>query len=384
MPFAVHAFLPSRRRLALLYLAAGVAAGLVSWSLGASRNLVVFRDASRDLFAGADLYRGASVDFFKYSPTFALLFAPLAAAPAAVAAALWGALNFVVAFLGLDAICDDEASKRRALTFALPAILLVTDGDQANLLAAGLMLLAVHAFERRALTLGALAIALAASTKIFPGAVLVVALLYPERERIVFRTLVATAAVLALPLVVLGKDGLVAQFASWRALVVADHANRGWSLVTIARDAGASGAAVQVALALVTLGSVVVGAKLAARAAERRHLVSALLLVVVLANHRAEYCTCVFPVIGLALWWAHTGGRARAALAILAVLALGPIFTEATSLGGILTAHRRYHPLRLAPLAIAWIVVLVDALRPLVARRLAPKVAPILLAEDGQ
>ena len=74
--------LPSRRALAAVYVLCGGSAGAISYGFGQSKNLEVFRHAARALIAGRDLYDGSSVDWFKYSPTFALLFVPLAAIPA--------------------------------------------------------------------------------------------------------------------------------------------------------------------------------------------------------------------------------------------------------------------------------------------------------------
>src|SRR5689334_19377055 len=69
------------RRLLVVYVVAGVVAAALSLALDQSRNLTVYRDAARDLLAHRDLYAGTSVDWFKYSPTFALLFVPLASLP---------------------------------------------------------------------------------------------------------------------------------------------------------------------------------------------------------------------------------------------------------------------------------------------------------------
>lgn len=236
---------PSRRALLVVYLACGVGAGVLSFALGQSKNLEVFRHASMALLASRDLYDGSSVDWFKYSPTFALLFLPVALLPRWLAAAVWGALNFGAAYGGIVAIGrdgddDDDRRARTALLAALPGVLLATDGDQANLLVAGTMLGAFAAFERGRSTSGAVLVAVGAFVKLFPVAAVLFALPHRDRERSFFRTIIAAGAGLVLPLLVISPATLTAEYGSWLALLRADHANLGWSLVTVVRSYGGS------------------------------------------------------------------------------------------------------------------------------------------------
>jgi uncharacterized protein len=77
------------------------------------------------------------------------------------------------------------------------------------------------------------------------------------------------------------------------------------------------------------------------------------------------------------MWFADGSGRVwaphRIALLVAAWLAPGPFLAvEDPSLGGVLSfvaAHRLYHPLRLAPLAVVWILLQADLLRALAVRR---------------
>src|SRR4051794_10806768 len=168
---------PWRRWLAATWLLAGAIAGGVSYGLDQSKNLLVFRHAATELVRGGDLYVHW-LDFYKYSPTFALLFLPFASMPAWLAAVVWGALNFGVAFAGVDAVTPDPAKKRTVLVVALAGVLLATDGDQSNLLVVGHMLLAFAALEKKRLVLFAVLVALATHVKLFPIAALLFAFLH--------------------------------------------------------------------------------------------------------------------------------------------------------------------------------------------------------------
>lgn len=362
-----------RRAFVAVWVAAGGAAGSTSYAFGQSRNLEVFRAAARDLFAGADLYAGRSVDFFKYSPTFALLFTPFAWLPAWLAAALWGALNFGVAFAGIDALVRDPRRKIPAFAAGLAGVLFATDGDQSNLLITGAMLLAVAALESGKWRTFAVLVALAAHVKIFPVALLPCALLYPKPVRSLAAALASIVAFALLPALVVGAHGLAAEYASWLALVRRDHANHGWSVMNMIESF--SGRPVWVAgiqgLGVVFLMLPLVATRILAGRAWRRLYAASVLVFTVLFNHRAEYATYVVSAIGAAIWYAENPrSRLRIVLLAATVVAQGPLLTapdpSVTGLFAILGAHRLFHPLRVMPLAILWGSMQIDLVRALV------------------
>lgn len=363
--------LPSRRLLHGAYLACGGAAGAISYGLGQSKNLEVFRHASAALLEGRDLYDGSSVDWFKYSPTFALLFVPLAVVPAWLASVVWGALNFGAAVVGIEAAAGKNA--RLALVAALPGILLATDGDQANLLVAGAMLLAFSSFERGRSVAGAAAVAIGALVKVFPVAAALFALPHRDREKSLFRILVALALGAALPLAVLSPAALGDEYRSWVALLRADHATRGWSLVTVARDLGASGAAFQLGACVVAALPFLAALTLPVDGRFRRLSVAATLIALVLCNHRSESTSFVVSAIGVGLWFAEGPATpTRWLLLALATVAHGPLLVRdepsASGAAAFLLAHRLFHPVRLVPLLVVWGAIQRDLVLALGAR----------------
>src|SRR2546425_43428 len=97
---------PRPRRLVLALYAASAALVTVQQALLAHSNtLSIFRSASLNLLAGRDLYAAhpeQHLDFYKYSPTFALLFAPLAYLPFALAFLCWSLLNALLLWYALE------------------------------------------------------------------------------------------------------------------------------------------------------------------------------------------------------------------------------------------------------------------------------------------
>src|SRR5207245_11141741 len=112
----------ARRWLLALYVASAALVTLQQGVLGHSNNFRVFRSASLNLFAGRDLYAAhpeQHFDFYKYSPTFALLFAPLAYLPFALAFLCWSLLNALLLWYALDRLLPE-----RPATLALALVYL--------------------------------------------------------------------------------------------------------------------------------------------------------------------------------------------------------------------------------------------------------------------
>src|SRR3989442_1351337 len=136
-----------RRLLLGLYVASAALVTVQQAILGHSNNLSVFRSASRNLFAGRDLYAAhpeQHLDFYKYSPTFALLFAPLAYLPFALAFLCWSLLNGLVLWYALDRLLPERPATI-ALALLYLEVLLTLQYGQSNALVAGPMILAVVA-----------------------------------------------------------------------------------------------------------------------------------------------------------------------------------------------------------------------------------------------
>jgi hypothetical protein len=378
--------LPSRGAMLLLYVAAGLIAGSLSLALGQSLNLDVYRGAAHALLHGDDLYVLHARDYFKYSPTFALLFVPLAYLRPAIAAPLWSAANFLFAFYGIDRSISDPRRRRVALTVALGGILLTTDGDQSNLLVVGALLLAVHAFENDRRWAGACLLALGTHVKIFPAVGAVVALLRPRPLRTLGAITAMTLLAAALPVLsgVCAPRALAAQYASWWRLLEWDHPNRGWSAMNMLQAAlGVSWPNAVLQMGGIALESIPIGLGLRfpTDPSWRRLLTCSLLAFSVLFNHRAEYATFVVTGVALALWIATMPPAPIAVvLAIAALVAPGPFFARPDpAVGGIwtfLAAHRLFHPLRVVPLFAVWLFMLWRLVGRFVTVRVSVRFAP--------
>src|SRR5947208_14052328 len=100
-----------RRSFFALYLASALFVTVQQGVVGPSNNFKVFRAAAVNLLAHRDLYAAhpdQHFDLYKYSPTFALLFAPFAALPFAPALLIWSLLNSLLLSYAVRRLLPDR------------------------------------------------------------------------------------------------------------------------------------------------------------------------------------------------------------------------------------------------------------------------------------
>src|SRR5215207_5833956 len=332
-----------------------------------SGNFEIFRAASRHLVAGQDLYAeypAEHTDRFKYSPTFALLFAPLAWMPWPLALVLWSALNAMLLFIALERVLP----ARRAL-LAMGLLLLEMlrgmQNAQSNALVAALIVLAFAWMERHRRWSTAFAVGLGACVKIFPLAALTFAI--PRRHAL--RTgLVAGAvgvALLMLPLLVLEPAALVAQYASWGNVEASDAQQRWFSAMELIHRV--TGVAwpnwpVQLLATIALLAPLLIRRQRWDDARFRLLYLCSVLLYVVLFNHQAERASYLIAFTGATIWFAaERRTRWRTALYALAVLTI-PVMS--TLIPGAMLRTPGMMTVRLAlPCLAIWLVIQRELLR---------------------
>jgi hypothetical protein len=215
----------------LLWLGAIVAATLQQGVAHQNNNFLIFRAASSHLLGDADLYAAypaQHVDFYKYSPTFALLFLPFAFLPFWLAMLLWNALNAGALYVALGMVLP-----RRAANVARVLVFLDMLGSlqnvQSNALVAALIIFTFAAYERRHTTLGTVAALAGTYIKLFPLAGVSFAVFHPRKVRVAIAVVLGMALFALLPLLVTPPSTLLAQYASWRAIEACDAQSPGSS-----------------------------------------------------------------------------------------------------------------------------------------------------------
>jgi Glycosyltransferase family 87 len=331
-------------------------------------NFEIYRSASRHLVSGQDMYArypDQLQDQFKYSPAFAVMFAPFSWLPWPVALFLWNALGAFVLFTAVERLLPARAAML-ALSFMLLEVLRVMQNAQSNTLVAGLIVTAFVALERRRVWRAASAIAIGASVKIFPLAALSFAL----ARRTAIRTGLGAAAIgLALqlaPLLVTRPATLRMQYRSWLAVESGDTPERWFSAMELVhRVTGADWPnwIVQLSGTLVLVAPLLVRRERWDSARFRLLYLCSLLLFVVLFNHQAERAAYLFAFTGLSIWFVSEPRTAwRTALFGLAVVTM-PLMSTLLPVPAFMKSPTAMVWRLTVPSTLAWLILQVELWR---------------------
>ncbi|MDB4892058.1 MAG: hypothetical protein JWL61_3913 [Gemmatimonadetes bacterium] len=332
-----------------------------------SGNFEIFRTASRHLIEGKDLYAeypAEHSDRFKYSPTFALLFAPFAWLPWPLALFLWSTLNAMVLFLAVERVVPGRRGLLALLCLHLE-VLRGMQNAQSNALVAGLIVLAFLALERRSSWRAALAVLLGVSVKIFPLA----ALTFAIPRRLVVRTGVWAAAVgatlLALPLLVTPLPTLIAQYGWWRGVESSDARQRWFSVMELVhRWTGVAlpNWPIQLAGTLVLIVPLVFRRDRWDDTRFRVLYLCSVLLYAVLFNHQAERASFLIAFTGATLWFASSPPERWRTLLYLVAFVTIPLMSTLIPGAALRTETAMLYRLAVPCLAI-WIAVQLELWR---------------------
>ena len=361
----------TRRWLIIAGLAAVVVATLQRGVFSnAHTTFPIFRQSYHHLVTGSDLYAmypaeqgTAPADRFKYSPIAALLYGPFAIVPAALGLFLWNLLNAIALFLAFNVLLRRRAATL-AMVLTLPFLVHSLQSSSSNGLVAALIIFAFVAIERGSRWGSATLVALGTLIKLFPIAALTFALFQPKRWKFVVAFSVVFAALLAMPLLVTPLHTLLAQYDSWRTMVLSDEVDLTFGLSVMR--------AMRVYLGiempnwpLQAIGTALLVLPLALHrerwheANFRRLFLSSVLVFCVVFNHQAEHQSFVIAAAGMGIWYATTARTVRHT--VMLVLALVGIET--------------------LPFVLIWISMQADLIwwPPRRERKVAPSAEPAIL-----
>ena len=349
----------------LLFLVAAAIVTIQRGVYGFPNDYAIFRASFWNLIAHRDLYvlrPDQARDYFKYSPTFALLFAPFAVLPFLGGLLLWNVVNATAIWLALKLLLHDERSIAAQLLVSLP-VLRNMQSSQSNALVAALIVFAFVCYERGWLWRGAGSVAIGTAIKIFPLAALAFALPRRDRWRAVGIAAVCISGVIVLPLLVLSPTELTAQYRSWGALEKTETTLVGSSAMVLIRDVGLTWPAWPIQL----LACALLLAVLAYRIRDwndrgvRLQFLALVLVFCVVFNHRSERQSSVIAISGMVIWLLSRP-RAKWRVAWFAII-YGLVSVTGTeivpdAIKRFLTPEIRFT----APLTAGWLAILGELL----------------------
>jgi hypothetical protein len=352
-----------QRLLLLIYVSAVLIVTIQRGVFGFPNDFAIFRTSFWNLLANKDLYAlrlDQARDYFKYSPSFALLFAPFAVLPFVVGLFFWDLVNALAIFFALRLLLSREESALAQVLVAVPTLRAI-QSSQSNALIAALIIVAFVSFERGWLWRGAIVIALGAVTKIFPLAALSFALPRPDRVRAILITGLTTAILIALPLLVNSPGALAAQYQSWGALERGEAGLVGSSAMELFRDAGITWPAwpVQLIAGAILLAVLILRMRDWNDRNLRLQFLGFVMVFCVVFNHRAERQSAVIALSGMVIsYLAYPRPRAAWRTALFAIVYFLVVVSGSEIVPDAIK-HVLAPPTRFSiPLTILWLVML--------------------------
>jgi hypothetical protein len=192
-------------------------------------NFIIFKNSfyhliHHQLLYGA--YETEQYDLYKYSPTFALLFAPFALLPTYVGAVAWAICNALLLFVAVRKLPIEPSKKIFVWWFMLIELITSIQNSQVNPIIAALFIFTFIAFERKQLFLAALLIVLSAYIKVYGVLGASLFLLYPNKLKFILYGLFWSVILFFAPMIVLSFDELLNQYKGWQQTIANDHQTR--------------------------------------------------------------------------------------------------------------------------------------------------------------
>lgn len=335
------------------------------------QNFAIFRNSFYHLIHHQNLYARFDFeqwDFYRYSPAFALLFAPFALLPYAIGVVLWNLLNAASLYWAVRWVPSlGDRPKMLALWFMFLAMLNSIENAQSNALVAALMIFAWSAHERDKPDAPALLIVLATFIKLFGIFALLPCLLVRRRRIPLIGLTAAWGALFTLaPLFVVSFNELGLLYRNWYATLEAfNHARLGISVMGFLKawlhlDLPAN--------YVVAAGAVVLIATAWLNRRSRILVMASVLIFVTIFNYAAESPSYVIAVAGVALWY-FSQARTPVNLALLAATFLLTMLAS-TDLVPRSLRHEFLEPyvIKALPCIAVWLKI---GTEPLFARRLS-------------
>jgi hypothetical protein len=368
------------RVIGVVYALTTFVASWQKYATGHANNFRIFRDSFFNLLAGRDVYAlhpEYYYDYFKYSPTFALLMAPFAALPELAGAMAWNFCNVFALFAAIWLLNFSREQKALVLWLILIELLTSVQNFQSNALVAAFIIATFIALERGQPEVAGLCVALGSAIKIFGGAAALFVLFYPRKLRFLLATIIAAVLLVVLPLLVTSPAQLRWQYGNWFFLLQSDYLSKeklsvmSWLQAWFGVDWPKG--VVQIAGGFFLLFPVVLA--LARRLWRREQstplesnefrliFLASLLVFLVIFNHKAESPMFILAVTGVAIWYSACPQNCARNFVVAFVIVF-------TSLGSTDLVPRHFRDtistplvIKVIPCIIAWFVMQWELLR---------------------
>lgn len=331
-------------------------------------NFMIFKTSYFHLIDNKDLYQlhpNDHGDYFKYSPAFSLLMAPIALMPTSLGLFAWNLLNVALSFWALWQL-QFQTDKKRLLMFVLIFIEMATSiqNAQSNGLMVGLFVAAFVFLERKNIAIASMLIVLTIFIKPFGLLALVLFLFYPNKLKTAIYTISWFVLFTFLPLLAVSFSQLSLLYNSWFHLLKIDQTQSiGMSVSGIVNSwFGIKADKIVFILGTIMFCLPLIKHKFYSDIKFRMLFLSSILIWVVIFNYKAESPTFVIAITGVAIWYLTQKGTLTNN--ILIILALILTVLSPTDIFPIYLREKLILPynLKALPCILIWIKITIDLL----------------------
>jgi hypothetical protein len=330
-------------------------------------NFIIFRSSFFHLIQHLSLY-GAHVseqyDLYKYSPTFALLFAPFAILPVYPGAVLWAVFNSVLLFTAVYKLPIPDHRKTFIWWFMLLELITSIQNSQVNPIIAALFLFTFIAFEKRQVMLAALLIVLSAYIKVYGILGASLFLLYPDKLKFVLYSLLWFVLFFAAPLLIISIDELFNQYAGWKDTITNDHQSRAVdvSIMRFIMSIGHIPFNDKLRLCIQIGGITIfcikyIRVQLYKIFHFRFLFLASIMIWSIVFNHLAESATYIIAIAGAALWYTTEHKSRLASILIIAVFVLSILSPTDIFPRGIRELYIVPYAIKALPCFLVWLFI---------------------------
>lgn len=279
-------------------------------------NFFIFRNSFFHLLDHISLYQAypaEQYDLYKYSPSFALLFAPLAILPPYVGVMLWSVLNAWLLWFAVSKL--RLGIKQQNIVYGIMLIELITSiqNVQVNPIIAALFILTFVSLENDQPVWAAFCVVLSAYIKVYGVLAAVLFICYDKPIRFILYCFVWGITIGIAPLIILSPQELLYQYQDWLNLIANDHQTRAVdvSIMRFVMGISNQGFNNQLRLTIQILGVLLFLLKYLKwghlHDAKFRFLtLCSVMIWSIVFNHLAESATYIIAVAGVAIWYAYT------------------------------------------------------------------------------
>ncbi len=328
-------------------------------------NFLIFKFAHQHLSEKRDLYKlypDEYFDLYKYTPGFAYFFGIFKAFPDLPGLILWNLLNSLFLLFAVYHL-PGWKSREKAIILFIAAIEMMTSlqNEQSNGLLAGLLILGFCLMESKNLFWASLCLVSSVFIKLFGVLAFVLVLFYPGKFRFICYSLFWTLVWSAVPLIYLNISEYQDLLQSYLQMLSNDHSESyGISLMGILHSwTGME----HHKIATLVIGFIIfllpyMRISQYSNYVFRELSLCALLIWLVIFNHKAESPTFIIAMSGIAIWFMNSPKNGMtSALFVLAFLLISITPTDLFP-RYLLNAYVKPYQLKALPAVLIWMSII--------------------------